>query len=245
MCNIQSVAIVTGASRGIGAAVAKRLAKDGFSVVVNYANNEKEAQNVVDEIKNLGRQAIAIKADVSKAIDVAQLFDSTESTLGSPDVLVNSAGIMELSPLAQCSEDIFEKMVSVNFKGTFNTLREAANKMKDGGRIINLSTSVIGLNLPSYSIYAATKAAVETMTAILAKEMRGRSITVNAVAPGPTATALFLDGKSNEQIAQLAKMNPLERLAEPEDIANSVSFLASVEGGWINGQTLRANGGMV
>ena len=245
MCNIQSVAIVTGASRGIGAAVAKRLAKDGFSVVVSYANNEKEAQNIVEEIKNLGGQAIAIKADVSKAIDVAQLFDSTESTLGSPDVLVNSAGIMELSPLAQCSEDIFEKMVSVNFKGTFNTLREAANKMKDGGRIINLSTSVIGLNLPSYSIYAATKAAVETMTAILAKEMRGRSITVNVVAPGPTATALFLNGKSNEQIEQLAKMNPLERLAEPEDIANSVSFLASVEGGWINGQTLRANGGMV
>lgn len=245
MCHIQSVAIVTGASRGIGAAVAKRLAKDGFSVVVNYANNEKEAQNVVDEIKHLGGQAIAIKADVSKAIDVAQLFDSTESTLGSPDVLVNSAGIMELSPLAQCSDDIFEKMVSVNFKGTFNTLRETAIKMKDGGRIINLSTSVIGLNLPSYSIYAATKAAVETMTAILAKEMRGRSITVNAVAPGPTATALFLNGKSNEQIEQLAKMNPLERLAEPEDIANSVSFLASVEGGWINGQTLRANGGML
>lgn len=245
MCNIQSVAIVTGASRGIGAAVARRLAKDGFSVVVNYANNEKEAQNVVDEIKNLGGQAIAIKADVSKAIDVAQLFDSTESTLGSPDVLVNSAGIMELSPLAQCSDDIFEKMVSVNFKGTFNTLREAAIKMKDGGRIINLSTSVIGLNLPSYSIYAATKAAIETMTAILAKEMRGRSITVNAVAPGPTATKLFLNGKSNEQIEQLAKMNPLERLAKPEDIANSVSFLASVEGGWVNGQTLRANGGMV
>jgi len=245
MCNIQSVAIVTGASRGIGAAVAKRLAKDGFSVVVNYANNEKEAQNVVDEIKNLGGQAIAIKADVSKAIDVAQLFDSTESTLGSPDVLVNSAGIMELSPLAQCSDDIFEKMVSVNFKGTFNTLREAAIKMKDGGRIINLSTSVIGLNLPSYSIYAATKAAIETITAILAKEMRGRSITVNAVAPGPTATKLFLNGKSNEQIEQLAKMNPLERLAKPEDIANSVSFLASVEGGWVNGQTLRANGGMV
>ncbi|MEL0632972.1 SDR family oxidoreductase [Pseudoalteromonas carrageenovora] len=245
MCNIQSVAIVTGASRGIGAAVAKRLAKDGFSVVVNYANNEKEAQNVVDEIKNLGGQAIAIKADVSKAIDVAQLFDSTESTLGSPNVLVNSAGIMELSPLAQCSDDIFEKMVSVNFKGTFNTLREAAIKMKDGGRIINLSTSVIGLNLPSYSIYAATKAAIETMTAILAKEMRGRSITVNAVAPGPTATKLFLNGKSNEQIEQLAKMNPLERLAKPEDIANSVSFLASVEGGWVNGQTLRANGGMV
>lgn len=245
MCHIKSVAIVTGASRGIGAAVAKRLATDGFSVVVNYANNEKEALRVVEEIKSLGGQAVAIKADVSKEIDVIHLFERTESTLGSPNVLVNSAGIMELSPLGQCSDDIFEKMVAVNFKGTFNTLREAANKMKNGGRIINLSTSVIGLNLPLYSIYAATKAAVETMTTILAKEMRGRSITVNAVAPGPTATELFLNGKSNEKIEQLAKMNPLERLAEPEDIANSVSFLASVEGGWINGQTLRANGGMV
>ncbi|MEP1384310.1 MAG: SDR family oxidoreductase [Paraglaciecola sp.] len=245
MSNNQPVAIITGASRGIGAAVAKRLASDGFSVVVNYANNENEALKVVEEIKSLGGQATAIKADVSKAIDVTQLFERTESTLGSPDVLVNSAGIMELSPLALCNDDIFEKMVAVNFKGTFNTLREAANKMKNGGRIINFSTSVTGLNLPSYSIYAATKAAVETMTAILAKEMRGRSITVNAIAPGPTATELFLDGKSNEQIEQLAKMNPLERIAEPEDIANSVSFLAGAEGGWINGQTLRANGGMI
>lgn len=245
MSNTQHIAIVTGASSGIGAAIAKRLAADGFSVVVNYAHNEIEALNVVAEIKRQGGQAIAVHADVSKATDVTQLFEHTESTFGQPCVLVNSAGIMQLSPLAQCTDKSFEQMVAVNFKGTFNTLREAANKLKNGGRIINLSTSVLGINLPSYSIYAATKAAVETMTAILAKEMRGRSITVNAVAPGPTATALFLKDKSNEQIEQLAKMNPLERIAEPEDIANTVSFLASADGGWINGQTVRVNGGMV
>ncbi|MFT5760890.1 MAG: 3-oxoacyl-[acyl-carrier protein] reductase [Alteromonadaceae bacterium] len=245
MSNNQPVAIITGASRGIGAAVAKRLASDGFSVVVNFATNEKEALNVVDEIKHSGGKAVAIKADVSKTLDVTQLFDRTESIFGTPDVLVNSAGIIQLSPIAQYSDEAFEKIVAVNFKGTFNTLREASNRLKNGGRIINFSTSVLGINLPGYSVYAATKAAVEAMTAIFAKEMRGRFITVNAVAPGPTATELFLDGKSNEEIEQLAKMNPLERLAEPEDIANTVSFLASTEGGWINGQTLRANGGMV
>jgi 3-oxoacyl-[acyl-carrier protein] reductase len=245
MSNNQPVAIITGASRGIGAAVAKRLASDGFSVVVNFATNEKKALNVVEEIKHSGGKAVAIKADVSKTLDVTQLFDRTESIFGKPDVLVNSAGIIQLSPIAQYSDESFEKIVSVNFKGTFNTLREASNRLRNGGRIINFSTSVLGINLPGYSVYAATKAAVEAMTAIFAKEMRGRFITVNAVAPGPTATELFLDGKSNEQIEQLAKMNPLERLAEPEDIANTVSFLASTEGGWINGQTLRANGGMV
>jgi len=211
MSNNQSVAIITGASRGIGATVAKRLATDGFSVVVNFATNEKEALNVVEEIINFGGKAIAIRADVSKMLDVTQLFDHTESVFGTPDVLVNSAGIMQLSPIAQYSDDAFEKTVAVNFKGTFNTLREASNRLKNNGRIINFSTSVLGINLPGYSVYAATKAAVEAMTAILAKEMRGRSITVNAVAPGPTATELFLEGKSDEQIEQLAKMNPLER----------------------------------
>lgn len=245
MFNVPAIAIVTGASSGIGAAVAKRLATDGFSVVVNYANNDKAALKVVEVIKSQGGRAVAIQADVSKPIEVAQLFERTESIFGSPDVLVNAAGIMHLSPLSECSDEVFDKTVAVNFKGTFNTLREAATKLKDGGRIINFSTSVLGLNFPTYAIYAATKAAVEAMTAVLAKEMRGRAITVNAIAPGPTATNLFLDGKSNEHIEQLAKMNPLERLAEPEDIANSVSFLASTAGGWINGQTLRANGGMV
>lgn len=245
MLNINPVAIVTGSSKGIGAAVAKQLAKDGFSVVINFASNEKDALNVVGEIKTLGGKAVAIQCDVSKPDEVIQLFDRTEAILGTPTVLVNSAGIMQLATVAETSDELFDKVVAVNFKGTFNTLREAAKRMKNGGRIINFSTSVIGINLPTYSIYAATKAAVETMTAILSKEMRGRSITVNTVAPGPTATKLFLDGKSDEQIEQLSKMNPLERLAEPDDIANTVSFLVSKKGGWINGQTLRVNGGMV
>lgn len=245
MLTIQPIAIVTGASRGIGAAVAMRLATDGFSVVVNFSNNDKAALNVVEQIKQAGGKAVAIKADVSKALDVTRLFDLTESTFGSPDILVNSAGIMLLSSIAQCSDNTFEKTVAVNFQGTFNTLREASSRLKEGGRIVNFSTSVLGINLPTYAIYAATKAAVEAMTAIFAKELRGRSITVNAVAPGPTATDLFFVGKSNEQIEQLAKMSPLERLAEPEDIANTVAFLTSTEGGWINGQILRANGGLV
>ncbi|WP_076417668.1 SDR family oxidoreductase [Colwellia sp. UCD-KL20] len=245
MLNINPVAIVTGSSKGIGAAVAKQLAKDGFSVVINFASNEKNALDVVGEIKALGGKAVAIQCDVSKPYEVTRLFDRTEAMLGIPTVLVNSAGIMQLATVAETSDELFDKVVAVNFKGTFNTLREAAKRMKNGGRIINFSTSVIGINLPTYSIYAATKAAVETMTAILSKEMRGRAITVNTVAPGPTATKLFLDGKSDEQIEKLSKMNPLERLAEPDDIASTVSFLVSKKGEWINGQTLRVNGGMV
>jgi len=245
MSNELPVAIVTGASRGIGAAVTKRLAQDGFAVVVNYATNEKEALNLVEEITWAGGQATAIQADVSNPLAVAELFEQAESTFAAPSVLVNSAGIMHLSPLAECSDESFQSMMDVNVKGTFNTLRQAANKLQKGGRIINLSTSVLGLSLPTYAVYSATKAAVEAMTTIFAKELRGRSITVNAVAPGPTATALFFKGKSKAQIEQLTKMTPLERLAEPEDIANTVSFLAGADGGWINGQILRANGGIV
>lgn len=239
------IALITGASRGIGAAVAKRLAADGFSVVVNYSGSEKAATEVVAEIEAVGGHAVAAKADVSQPDDVTRLFDHAEEVYGTPTVLVNSAGVMQLAPLGESDDDLFDRTVEVNFKGTFNTLREASRRMQEGGRIINFSTSVIGVKLPTYSVYAATKSAVETMTAILAKEMRGRSITVNAVAPGPTATALFLDGKTDEQVEQLSKLNPLERLATPEDIANTVSFLAGPDGGWINGQTLRANGGMV
>jgi len=245
MSNELPVAIVTGASRGIGAAVAKRLAQDGFAVVVNYATNEKEALNLVEEITWAGGQATAIQADVSNPLAVAELFEQAESAFAAPNVLVNSAGIMHLSSLAECSDESFQSMMDVNIKGTFNTLRQAANKLQKGGRIINLSTSVLGLSLPTYAVYSATKAAVEAMTTIFAKELRGRSITVNAVAPGPTATALFFKGKSQAQIEQLTKMTPLERLAEPEDIANTVSFLAGADGGWINGQILRANGGIV
>ncbi len=238
-------AIVTGASRGIGAAVAKRLAADGFSVVVNYAGSEAAAAEVVADIEAAGGRAIAAKADVSQPDQVARLFDRAEQTYGEVAVLVNSAGVMQLASVAESDDDLFDRIVAINFKGTFNTLREGARRMPDGGRIVNFSTSVVGTKLPTYSVYAATKSAVETMTAILSKELRGRSITVNAVAPGPTATSMFLDGKTDELIERLANMSPLERLAQPEDIANTVSFLAGPDGGWINGQTLRANGGLV
>jgi 3-oxoacyl-[acyl-carrier protein] reductase len=238
-------AIVTGASRGIGAAIAVRLAQDGFSVVVNYAGSEGEATALVNKIKATGGHAITAQADVSEGAEVARMFDVAEKEFGGADVLVNNAGIMSLSTIATTGDATFDRLIAVNLKGTFNGLREAAKRLRSGGRIINFSTSVIGLRLETYGIYAATKSAVETLTAVLSKELRGRSITVNAIAPGPTATDLFLNGKSEELIDRMAKMNPLERLGTPQDIAAAVSFLAGADGSWINGQVLRANGGMV
>ncbi len=237
-------AIITGASRGIGAAIAERLAKDGFSVVVNYAGNEAEASAAADKIKAAGGRAMTVKADVSKPAEVTHIFDAAEKEFGGVDVLVNNAGIMNLASIATTDDAMLDRTVSVNLKGTFNGLREAAKRLRNGGRIINCSTSVVGTKLETYGIYAATKAAVEILTSILSKELRGRSITVNAVAPGPTATDLFLHGKSQELIDHFAKMNPLERLGTPQDIASVVAFLAGPDGSWINGQVLRANGGM-
>ncbi|MBX5130464.1 SDR family oxidoreductase [Rhizobium lentis] len=239
------VALVTGASRGIGAEVARQLAKDGFTVVVNYSGSAAPAQELVREIEQSGGKALAAKADVSDAEAVRRMFDAAEAAFGGIDVLVNNAGIMMLSSLAEADDANFDRQIAVNLKGTFNTLREAAKRLRDGGRIINFSTSVVGLKLETYGVYAATKAAVETLTAIMAKEMRGRNITVNAIAPGPVGTDLFLNGKPEELIARMAKMNPLERLGAPEDIAAAVAFLAGPDGGWINGQTVRANGGAI
>ncbi len=239
------VALVTGASRGIGAAIAERLAKDGFTVVINYSGNVEPAEELARTIEQAGGKALTAKADVSKTKAVRGLFDAAETAFGGIDVLINNAGIMALSQIGDADDASFDRQIGVNLKGTFNTMREAAKRLRNGGRIINFSTSVVGLKLETYGIYAATKAAVETMTAIVAKEMRGRDITVNAVAPGPVATDLFLNGKSEELIARMAKMNPMERLGTPEDIASVVSLLASADGGWINGQTLRANGGLI
>ncbi len=239
------IAIVTGGSRGIGAAVARQLAADGFSIMVNHSTNRDAALSVIDEIKAAGGRADGCQADVSRAADVVRLFEYTQERFGLPTVLVNAAGAMQLAPMADCDDECFDTMVNVNFRGTFNTLREAAKRMPQGSRIINFSSSVVGLKYPGYALYAASKAAVETMSAIVSKEMRGRNITVNTVAPGPTATSLFLQGKSDAQIDQLARVSPLERLAEPRDIAHAVAFLAGPQGGWINGQTLRANGGAV
>ena len=239
------VALVTGASRGIGAAVARRLAKDGFTVVINYSGNGAPAEELAEKIEQAGGKALTAKADVGDAEAVRRMFDAAETAFGGVDVLVNNAGIMMLSSLAEADDVNFDRQISVNLKGTFNTLREAAKRLRDRGRVINFSTSVVGLKLETYGVYAATKAAVETLTAIMAKEMRGRNITVNAIAPGPVATDLFLNGKSDELVARMAKMNPLERLGTPDDIAAAVAFLVGPDGGWINGQTLRANGGVI
>ena len=241
------VAIVTGASRGIGAAVARRLAADGHAVVVNYAGSEAAAHQVVAEITRSGGRAIAVQADVADADAARRLFDAATEAFGGVDVLVNNAGAManELPHLADTSDETFDRLFDINVKGSFMAMREAAKRLRPGGHIINFSTSVIGLGLPGYAVYAATKAAIETMTNILAKELRGRNITVNAVAPGPTATDLFLKGKTPERVEQLAKMAPLERLGQPEDIANVVSLLAGPQGAWVNGQTIRVNGGLV
>jgi len=245
MTKTSKVALVTGGSRGIGAAVAKRLAADGFLLVVNYAGRADAAATVVSEIEAAGGQAIPFQADVSDAQQVRAMFDAVESKHGNPQVLVNSAGVMDLAPLVQITEDVFDRMIAINLKGSFHTMQEAARRMASGGRIINISSSLVGTRLPTYSIYTATKAAVEAMGATLAKELRGRKITVNAVAPGPTATELFFTGKSDAQIESLKQACPLERLGQPEDIANVVSFLAGPESEWVNGQTVRANGGLV
>lgn len=240
----RKVAIVTGASRGIGAQIAKRLTQDGFAVVVNYASSATEADALVAQLNAEGGQTIAIKADVASAADVRRLFEETEQQLGKVDVLVNNAGVLKTLPLAETSDELFDHTFNINARGTFNTLREAGARMNDGGRIINFSSTTVALNLPGYAVYNATKAAVEAFTHVFAKELRGRNITVNAVAPGPVATELFLHGKSEEQIQQFAKMPPLQRLGQPEDIANVVAFLAGPDAGWVNGQILRANGGL-
>ncbi len=239
------VALVTGASRGIGAAIARRLAKDGYAVAINFAGKSAEADAVAKKIQNAGGKAMTVQADVSNFKAVTHMWDDVDAAFGGIDVLVNNAGIMRLATIADGDDALIDSHLAINLKGTLNTLRLAASRLSNGGRIVNLSSSVVGLNMPSYAVYTATKAGVESLTRVLSKELRGKNITVNAVAPGPTATALFLDGKSQETIDHLAKMNPLERLGTPEDIAAAVAFLAGPDGGWVNGQVLRANGGMI
>jgi len=241
----RKIAIVTGASRGIGAAVAERLAADGLTVVINYSADAAPAEALARKIESAGGHALSVKADVSDPQAVRRMFEAAETAFGGVDILVNNAGVMLLSTVAETDDATFDRQIAVNLKGSFNTLREAARRLRDGGRIINFSSSQVGLLHPNYAVYAATKAAVEAMTSVLAKELRGRSITVNAVAPGPTATDLFLKGKPQEVIDRLKNLSPLERLGQPTDIANTVAFLAGPDGSWINGQTLRANGGAI
>ena len=239
-----AVALVTGASRGIGAAIARRLAMDGFAVAVNYASGAAPAEALVAELTASGAKAIAVRANVADAGEVRRMFDVVEAQLGQVDVLVNNAGVLKTMPLAEHTDALYDQSFDINVRGTFNTLREAATRLSAGGRIVNFSSTTLALNMPGYAIYNATKAAVEAFTHVFAKELRGRDITVNAVAPGPIATSLFLDGKSEEQIQASAKMPPLQRLGQPEDIASVVAFLVGPDAGWVNGQVLRANGGL-
>lgn len=237
------VAIVTGASRGIGRAIAKRLAADGLSVVVNYAGNTAKAEETVSEINASGGKAIAIQGDIANESEVKQLFQKTLEAFGQIDVVVNNAGIMPLFPIAQGDVETFDKVIATNLRGSFLVFAQAAQHVAEGGRIIAFSSSVLAKAFPGYGAYIASKAGVEGLVHVLANELRGRKITVNAVAPGPVGTELFLEGKSEEQVAQLSKLAPLERLGQPVDIASVVSFLAGPDGGWINAQILRANGG--
>ncbi|MBQ0987758.1 SDR family oxidoreductase [Streptomyces sp. F63] len=238
-------AVVTGGSRGIGRTVAHRLARDGLAVVVNYARDAGAAEETVAAVTAAGGRAIGVRADVADEHAVAALFDRAEREFGGVDVVVNCAGRLALSPVADLDLAVLDAVHRTNIRGTFVVARQAARRLRAGGSFVGFSTSVVGTQFPAYGAYAASKAAVEALTLILARELRGRDITVNTVAPGPTATDLFLDGKTPEQMDQLAKAPPLERLGTPEDIAEVVAFLTGPAGRWVNGQVLRANGGMV
>jgi 3-oxoacyl-[acyl-carrier protein] reductase len=236
-------AIVTGGSRGIGRAVARRLAADGLAVVVGYVGGEAAAADAVAEITADGGTAVAARADVGDEADVAALFDTAEEAFGGVDVVAHAAGVMVLSPVAEIDMDDLDRMHRTNIRGTFLVAREAARRVRNGGAVLTFSTTVTKTALPGYAGYAASKGAVEAIGLILARELRGRDITVNTVAPGPTATDLFLDGKDQATVDRLAGLNPMNRLGTPGDIAEVVSFLAG-PGRWINGQTVYANGGM-
>jgi 3-oxoacyl-[acyl-carrier protein] reductase len=238
------VAVVTGGSRGIGRSVVEQLAGDGLNVVVVYATNKSEAQAAVAAVESRGAAAIALGADVADEQAVSELFDEAERTFGGIDVVVNAAGKMALAALVEFDLAVLDQMHRTNIRGTFVVDQQAARRVRKGGAIINFSSSVIGRIVPTYTGYAASRAAVEAMTFILAHELRGRDVTVNAVAPGPTATDMFLDGTDQETLDRLANSVPLERLGTPADIAAVVAFLASPAGHWINGQTIRVNGGI-
>ncbi|MBO8190549.1 SDR family oxidoreductase [Streptomyces oryzae] len=239
------VAVVTGGSRGIGRAVSRELAQDGFAVVVNYARDAAAADETVAALTAEGARAIAVQADVADEDAVAALFDQVEEEFGGVDAVVNSAGRLALSPIAELDLAVFDAVHRTNVRGAFVVAQQAARRLRTGGSFVGFSTSVVGTQFPAYGAYAASKGAVEAMTLILARELRGRDITVNTIAPGPTATDLFLEGKTEDEIDRLAKAPPLERLGTPEDIAQVVAFLTSPQGHWVNGQILRANGGMV
>lgn len=241
----KKVILITGASRGIGAFTANVLAQQGHSIIINYARHDEEANKVVNKILASGGSASAFKANIAHSNEVKALFEYVIQTYGRLDVLINNAGIMALSKIEHVEDDSINQLLDVNLKGSLYTMREAAKHLSSGGKIINLSSSVVGMNLEQYGVYTATKAAIESLTVILAKELRGRNITVNAIAPGPTATELFLDGKSEELIKKLSQAAPLERLGTVEDIAAVLDFAVNEASNWVNAQVLRVNGGMI
>ena len=243
MTDSRKTAIVTGASRGIGAAIAERLASDGFAVLVNYAGDAAAAEAVVARIVEAGGAAQGFKGSVADPALVTAMFDAAERAFGGVDVLVGNAGVMALAPIAETEDAMFDRTVAINLKGVFNGLREAARRLRDGGRVINLSTTVVGTYFAEYGAYAASKAGVEALTRVFAKEVGRRGITVNAVAPGPVETSLFTTGKTEAQLQAARERSPLGRLGQPGDVASLVSFLAGPDGGWVNGQVIRANGG--
>jgi 3-oxoacyl-[acyl-carrier protein] reductase len=243
MSLINKVAIITGSSRGIGAELAKKLAFDGAKVVINYSGNQALADELVENIKSTKGEAFAVKADVSQSNQVASLFDQTIKHFGGVDILINNAGIAIYKKIEDTSDDDFDKVFNINVKGTFLTMREAAKRLNDGGRIVNLSSSVTRMMLPTYATYSATKSAVEQMTKVFAKEIGYRGITVNSVSPGPTNTELFTNGKTQETINKLASMSAFNRIGEPNDIANLVLFLVGEEANWITAQNIAVNGG--
>ncbi|KAF5881689.1 SDR family oxidoreductase [Rhizobium sp. PEPV16] len=236
-------AVVTGSSRGIGAATARRLARDGYAVMVNYLTNSDLADQVVADIKAAGGRAMARQADVADPAAVKALFDAHDEAYGGVDVVVNNAGIMNVGPFAQMTDDAFNRMIATNMTGSFNVLREAARRIRDGGRIVSLSSSII-LQKPAYTgAYAATKAAQEIYSSVLAKELAGRNISVNAVSPGAVDTQL-LRQHGEEALRGIPEATPLRRLGQPEDIANVIALLCSQDGAWIDGQNVFANGGL-
>ncbi|MCQ8828125.1 SDR family oxidoreductase [Streptomyces malaysiensis] len=237
------VALVTGGSGGIGRAVCERLAREGYAVAVHYAGNRTRAQETANAVAALGAKSMLVVGDIADETQMTTAFDAVESEFGGIDVVVNTAGIMLLSPIATLDLDDLDRMHRTNIRGAFVVSQQAARRLRGGGALINFTTSVTRFQFPAYGAYVASKAAVAGMTMILARELRGRDITVNAVAPGPTATPLFLDGKDQAAIDNLAKAAPLERLGTPEDIAETVAFLAG-PARWLNGQVLFANGGI-
>jgi len=239
----QKVAIIIGASGGIGQAVALWLAQDGFAIVGHYAGNAAKVDEVGAAIKAPGGKAIGVKADVAAEADVEALFKTTLDTFGRIDVVVHTAGIMPMGSITDGDLATFDKVIATNLRGTFIVLSQAARHVAEGGRIIAFSSSVLAKSFPNYGAYIASKGGVEGLVRVLANELRGRNITANAVAPGPTGTELFLKGKSDGLIESLAKMTPLERIGTPQDIAGTVSFLAGADGAWVNAQVIRSNGG--